>query len=604
MKTRYVMVALLALAVAVFAATALARTPAEIEAKAKQLEQQAAGTTDMNQLMRIAEQAMQLTDEAAAAAQAQGIKTFPSKPAVTAEKEIERRREIINTQFRQFQSFVGAQAQADEEARIAEAIPIEGRIIVDGGETDLETRGIIPMDLKYTVEEKFVGNLLVLHLYDAKKGRFAKDKEYMIDTLSTAIKVVNAGGRTCVKWSSGLPGGCTNWASFNRSEIDAGNRYPQFYAGVALASTEDKKVEIEANAPTIVFSSPARDAAAKLGCFDATWTMTTAEFEQLLSRSEIVLKKEIGRPVGPSPGCRPGSTMTLFLKVQGRECSIDVDGDATLIDDCMGSDGMAPVIRLKAMRGMQAAPTAKWKIARGEDKVRFTDGGATPQGPKAEMRAINKSMMEDDITVEAEVQTKAGSVCVASRTFTARRPQELRRLSDAESLAVAIKPYINYKTLCDTTGCVKPDIPAPGREGLDVTDGYKRSSANEVLDQFDKPIRRNDLIWFEDRDAKVGSRTIEIEQASDGGSGTAVPVNPGQPNGATMQMISNDGRTEAGGLVVDLLQIMYLSDSSGVPQGFDITVDQKIKIYGCPVAECVQHYMRTDATHVCKPPKP
>ena len=595
---------LIAIAVVSLAATVYARTPAEIEADARQLDQQVQGTTDLGRLQQLMQQAQQLQGEMEAAARAQGIKVLPSKPAATAEKEIERRREVINTQFRQFQPFVGARAQADEEARIAEAIPIEGRIVVEGGETANETRGVIPMDLRYMVEERFVGNLLVMHLYDAKKGQFSKNKEYMIDTLSTDIRVANSGGRKCVKWSSGLPGSCTGWASFSRSEVDPGSRYPQFYAGVVLAATEEGKVEIEAKAPDVNFSSPMREAAAKLGCFGAKWEMTAADFEKLLDRSEIVLTKEIGRPVGPSPGCRPGSTMKLIINVKPGGCAIDIEGDGNLVDDCMGHDGMSPSLHLKALRGVKEAPTATWQITEGVDKAKFRGGVARTEGAKAELRAAGPSRVEDDIVVEAEVPLKGGQICVARRTFTSRRPSSLRRLSDPETVAVGIAPYVNYKQLCAGSGCVKPDIPVPGREHLNVTDGYKRVSANEVLDQFDKPIRRDGLLWYEERVARVGSRKIEIAQASEGVSGTAVPVNPGEPNGPTMQMLSNDGTLEKGGLVVDLLQIMYLSDSSGVPEGFDITVDQKIRVFSCPVAECVQHYMKADATHVCKPPRP
>jgi len=599
----FLLIAVTLVAVAVVT-TASARTPAEIEADARRLEEQAQGTTDLGRLQQLMQQAQQLQGEMEGVAAAQGIKVLPSKPAATPEKEVERRREIINTQFRQFQPFVGAQAQADEEARIAEAIPIEGRIVVEGGETANETRGVIPMDLRYMVEEKFAGNLLVMHLYDAKKGQFSKDKEYMIDTLSTDIRVANAGGRKCVRWSSGLPGSCTGWAGFSRSEIDPGSRYPQFYAGVVLASTEDGKVVIEAKAPDVIFSSPMREAAAKLGCFDAKWEMSTADFEKLLDRSEIVLRKEIGRPVGPSPGCRPGSSMKLVITVKPGGCAIEVEGDGNLVYDCMGHDGMSPSLHLKAMRGTKAAPAATWQITEGVDKAKFRGGVARAEGAKAELRAAGPSRVEDDVVVEAEVPLKGGQVCVARRTFTSRQPSSLRRLSDLEATIAGIDPLVSYPHLCNTTGCAKPDIPVPGREHLNVTDGYKRASANEVLDQFGKPIRRNGLPWYEERVARVGSRRIEIAQASEGGGGTAVPVNPGEPGGPTMQMLSNDGTLENGGLVVDLLQIVYLSDSGGVPEGFDITVDQKIRVFSCPVAECVQHYMRTDATHVCKPPKP
>ncbi len=584
--------------VIVFVSSAYARSQQEISARANELSRQANSTQDLNKLNQLMQEAMSLSEDAGALAAAQGVKVLPSKPAATPDKEMERRREVINIQNKQVQGFIGARAQSDEMISIPSAVQLEGTLLVEGGELDNPRDGVIPTDLKYMVTENFVGNLIVMQIYDPKTGSFTGKKEYMIDSLSKEIKVNNLGGRKCVKWSSSLPQSCVSWAVFSRSHVDAGSKYPGFYAGVVSAETENGNVKIEADAPDVLFSSPLGEASAKLGCFGANWTMSASDFERLLDRSEIVLTKDVSREAGPAPGCRLGSAIKLKLKLKEKDCSIEVEGDDTLIDDCMGADGMAPSVRLRAEYKKSIAP-AKWSVVSGADKIKFTLGGQNSLMPRVELRALGKSEMEDDITIEAEVK-KGSNTCVAVRTLTARRPELLRRLSDEETLAVGLNPYISYNKLCEEGRCVKPDIPALGRESLDVIDGYNRISANALLDQFAKPIRRDGLLWYEDRVARVGNKKIEIEQAVDGG--TLVPVNPSQPNGDKMNMISQDYKTEAGGHVADHLRVMYTSDTRGVPENLDITVDQKIRVFSCPVADCVQHYMRTDATHVCKEP--
>jgi len=303
--------------------TASAQAPEDLEQRARQLEQQLQGTTNMNKLMEMYRETMQtINDATRGAGGTTGMQSIPIQPAATAEKEIERRREIINIQFRQVKGMMGDLQGGTEKPQIPEAFPLEGYIVVNGGEKELFSSEV-KTDLLYTIKERFAGNLIVTHTYDPVKGQFDREKGYEIQSLSTGINVSGVMGKKCVRRSSYSSSSCTGWAHFSRYEIFKGERYPQFYAHVVSATpAENGQVKVTANAPKVTFLGDDGKTNLGMGCFDATWTLNRSEFEQLLKGSEITLRKDIGRPMGPSPGCRPGSTMTLYLKVpqEPEEC--------------------------------------------------------------------------------------------------------------------------------------------------------------------------------------------------------------------------------------------------------------------------------------------
>jgi len=312
-----------AIALSLFCFAAFAQSPGDLEQKARQLEQQMQGTTDMNKLMDAYREAIQLMDEAGGKiGGTTGTQAMPIQPAATPEKEMERRREIINGQFRQAKSMMGSLPAGAEKPQIPEAFPLEGYIVVNGGEKEFFSNEV-KTDLLYTIKESFVGNLVVLNTYDSTRGQFDREKGYRIESLSTKINVSGMMGKKCVRRSSYVPSSCTGWARFSRYEISKGERYPGFQSGVVSAeSTENGQITITANAPTVTFLGDDGKTNLGMGCFNATWKLSRSEFEQFLTRGEMTLRKDIGRPMGPSPGCRPGSTMTLYLKVskEPEEC--------------------------------------------------------------------------------------------------------------------------------------------------------------------------------------------------------------------------------------------------------------------------------------------
>lgn len=305
-----------AIALSLFCLNVSAQSITDLEQRAKQLEEQLQGTTNLNKLMGTYGEAMQLLNEATRKTGGMtGMQAMPMQPAETPEKEMERRREIVNVQYGQAKNMIGNLPAGTEKAQIPEAFPLEGYIVVNGGEKEFFNNEV-KTDLLYRIKEKFVGNLVVLHAWDAARGQFDREKEYRIESLSTKINVTGLVGKKCVRRSSYSRSSCTGWANFLRYEISRGEHYPQFYAQVVSASpVEDGRVKVTADAPAVTFFGDDGKTNLNMGCFNAIWTLNRPEFEQLLKKGEISLLQDIGRPMGPSPGCRPGSTMTLYLKL-------------------------------------------------------------------------------------------------------------------------------------------------------------------------------------------------------------------------------------------------------------------------------------------------
>jgi len=289
----------------------------DIEKKAKELEQSLGDTKNIDSLIKIFKGALPILDSAnKEAGLMSGMKQISVKPSETPEKEAERRRDIINQQFNLAKNLLGSIPEGEENPQISQALPVEGYTIINGGEKELWYNKQTKTDVVYSIKESFVGNLIILHTYNIEKGDFEKEKDYELDTLSTNIEIRSLSGKKCIRWTPGSPAVCTLWADLSRYEIDPGEKYPQFYSNVVFASsTEGRKIKIEASSPKVVFKS-SDGTAATIRCFGAQWTIAKQEFETLLKRGEIILRKDIGVKEGATQSCRSGSTMELYLKLQ------------------------------------------------------------------------------------------------------------------------------------------------------------------------------------------------------------------------------------------------------------------------------------------------
>jgi hypothetical protein len=340
-------------------------------------------------------------------------------PAATPEEEMERRRRLINGAYRDFVGAVAAQrapvgmegvkaaqdsvrGAADRDAgedasardpltgfdgeRAASgrvtvgpprAIAIEGRIIVEGGEGQATAQTKGSKDIRYSIEERFVGNLLVAEpmellvtnptgLVDErgsaaarggqverasggaradmgplsdlgtpvggrKPGRLSPGdalgdasatgpaegqpirREYELDTASTAIQVKSVQGGVCVETATG-GGACARRDPFSSFEVDSANRYGEFRDGVVSVAVEGGKVKIEVEAPDVAFATSSGKGKAALGCSRADFELSENEFRRLLDRGELTLTTQVGDS-GRHAKCAEGSSITVNLRI-------------------------------------------------------------------------------------------------------------------------------------------------------------------------------------------------------------------------------------------------------------------------------------------------
>jgi hypothetical protein len=345
-------------------------------------------------------------------------------PAATPEEEMARRRRLINGAHRDFVGAVGAQrapvgmegarasqgsesgaggALVDPRTRDGDAsardpgtgfdgemsgssrvtlgppraIAIEGRVTVQGGEGQASAQTKGSKEIFYSVEESFVGNLLIAEpmellvtnpsgLVDErgsatawggqverasggaradmrplsdlgtpvggrKPGRLSPGdalgdasatgpaeaqpvrREYELDTASTAIQVKSVQGGVCVETAPG-GGACARRDPFSSFEVDSANRYGKFRDGVVSVAVDGGKVKIEVEAPDVAFATSSGKGKAALGCSRADFELSENEFRRLLDRGELTLTAQVGDS-GRHAKCAEGSSITVNLRI-------------------------------------------------------------------------------------------------------------------------------------------------------------------------------------------------------------------------------------------------------------------------------------------------
>lgn len=233
------------------------------------------------------------------------------------EEEIVRRREAINAQSQQFDAKPKAQraTPGEREIPVPRAIPLTGSIQVESG-NNATFYAAIKQELTYTIREAFVGNLIVTRYYDPAAGRYTGREDYAIQSLSTEIDVVKHSGRGCIQFA-GTPAACKQWHPLDIWQLAEGEEYPGRNSGVVSAVSDGAFVNIKVDAPDIVFSSSKGGITMKSGCGDLLReTVKRDEFKQWINRGTARIKREVGKT---SPGCRPGSTLTLEMQFGAKQ---------------------------------------------------------------------------------------------------------------------------------------------------------------------------------------------------------------------------------------------------------------------------------------------
>ena len=237
----------------------------------------------------------------------------PAQPlADTPEEEIKHRRDAINTK-RPAGDKPGLPraATGGRTISVSRAIPVEGTIVIESGASS-SFYGKIKQEIAYTIQEFFVGNLIVTRHDDRATGQSTGREDYALQTISTEISVESFKGRGCAK-HSGSPPVCTQWHRIDLWQIADGEEYPGRSDGVVSASSDGRSVTIRVDGPDIDFGSSQGPVSIRSGCGDQfRETVSRDEFKQWLHRRAVRIKREMGKI---APGCSPGSTLTLEMHI-------------------------------------------------------------------------------------------------------------------------------------------------------------------------------------------------------------------------------------------------------------------------------------------------
>ena len=314
-------------------------------------------------------------------------------PASTPEKEIERRRRLINgahTDFMKLKADLsangpksnfsptpagsqneGAVAGANNDKARAElsaasaairnapppprALAVEGRVIIEGGAADKRAPDDQNAGVKYSIEERFVGNLIIAPpetqeeptLEEAltagtlkpdgrasasggnkfsveSAAKSAKDAgrilapDYQLDTISTGVKVLSLGGGACVSSSRSSDRECLEQDPFVTSKISQENKYGNFSDGVVAAQREGDTIKIEVTSPDVSFATAMQTKTEEVGCSSAVFEIKASDFKQMMENGSMTISKNIGDDVRAASSCRQGSKITLHMTVKNK----------------------------------------------------------------------------------------------------------------------------------------------------------------------------------------------------------------------------------------------------------------------------------------------
>ena len=232
--------------------------------------------------------------------------------AATPEEEIKRRREAINLKQVQLGDKAAKPVRAGErEIAVPRAVPIDGTIEIKAAAAST-LYGAVKQEITYTLRETFVGNLVISRYYDRVAGGYTGREDYAIQSLSTEIDMEQFKGRGCAQLT-GSSAACPQWQRFDIWEIVEGDEYPGRSDGVVSAVTSGRAVTVRVDAPDIQFMSSQGPVSLKSNCGDMfRETVSRDEFEQWIRHSKVQMTREVGRN---TPGCRPGSTLTLEMRI-------------------------------------------------------------------------------------------------------------------------------------------------------------------------------------------------------------------------------------------------------------------------------------------------
>jgi len=104
---------------------------------------------------------------------------------------------------------------------------------------------------------------------------------------------------------------CDRSTPYIKSSIDRENRYPGFSSNVVFLDDDGDKVKIAIDPPKVNFSTLLGEGGASVNCGDVEFELSKKEFQRMIDRGKIVLKKNLEK----TPGSKEGSSVEISLIV-------------------------------------------------------------------------------------------------------------------------------------------------------------------------------------------------------------------------------------------------------------------------------------------------
>jgi len=210
-----------------------------------------------------------------------------------------------------FEPEMSSKKNADLRQFPPKAMEIKGKVVISGGDASMSNNRKIE-EIDYRIEEALVGNILVSETKDEKTGKVA-EREYLIDTISKNIEVKSLSGEKCLSLENASASTitCDRSTPYIKSSIDRENRYPGFSSNVVFLDDDGDKVKIAIDPPKVNFSTLLGEGGASVNCGDVEFELSKKEFQRMIDRGKIVLKKKLEK----TPGCKEGSSVEISLIV-------------------------------------------------------------------------------------------------------------------------------------------------------------------------------------------------------------------------------------------------------------------------------------------------
>ncbi|MGA7826608.1 MAG: hypothetical protein WCA04_03050 [Geobacteraceae bacterium] len=294
-------------------------TPADLEQRLHELENEVEQTDDIFRLMDIASELGDLSSRLEQLSG--GLPAVPMYRSKTPDEEINREILAINGAFeRQKLAFAGYKGIISAElVPFQSARKLHGSIEVRGSNQKLASEtpyeGGVSRTLQYTIREDFVGYLLTTEYYNPKTGTFTDKKDYWIKTISQKIPAPLFSGKECIETVGNNWKACQKWEQYGSYQIGKGNKYPAVHEWTVGGSPKDDGILLKVETPNIVFSTVHNSRSRAQGCFGADIFISNVDFALDIGDDKLAVQQSVGGDFHGTPHCGKGSSVALNIEL-------------------------------------------------------------------------------------------------------------------------------------------------------------------------------------------------------------------------------------------------------------------------------------------------